>query len=466
MAVDPRRHRNERIVAASAIVLLAAIAAGVVWWSRSITEELGRDQRYIPRQVAVTPEVEMLQEYVRIDTSTPAGVAEGARWLIAQLRARGVTAELIESTPGRFNVYARVRGRERGEGLILFNHIDVVPPGDVQWTHPPFSGKVVGDQLWGRGAVDMKAMAICQLLAFADVARGDVPAHDLVFLATADEETGSAHGMQWLLEHRPDIFEGIRYGITEGGITEIMATRMTYFGIETGGKQLVELTLEAADVEALRRARIALEPYMFPREPQRLLPEVRRYLKTIAPTRMAFKPYLADIDRTIATGEFWRLPAPYRDLLQNTLYVKAPAKDGDGWSMLVRQVNLPDEIPERRIEWLETEVAAYGVRVGKVLSKQGPVPLSSDQTPLFELLASEARQRYGVPAGPQILYRSATDSRFLRRQGIVCYGVSPYPVTFFQSNAIHGRDERIHVHAFLEGIGYMRNVVGKWSEGL
>ena len=63
--------------------------------------------------------------------------------------------------------------------------------------------------MWGRGTLDMKAMALCQLLAFAESrAAGEQPTHDLVFLATADEETGSEYGMRWLLAHRPDVFAG------------------------------------------------------------------------------------------------------------------------------------------------------------------------------------------------------------------------------------------------------------------
>jgi acetylornithine deacetylase/succinyl-diaminopimelate desuccinylase-like protein len=63
----------------------------------------------------------------------------------------------------------------------------------------------------------------------------------------------------------------------------------------------------------------------------------------------------------------------------------------------------------------------------------------------------------------QILYRSSTDARFLRPLGIVCYGVSPYPVDFFQSISIHGPNERIRVDYFLDGIEYMRTVVGAWA---
>lgn len=456
-------HRNERIVAAIVVLIAAAIAGGMVWWARYEEEQLERDRRYIPKEAKITPEVLLLQELVRIDTSHPKGAAAGARWIAAYLQKHGVAAELIESAPDRLNVYARIRGKARGEGLLLFNHIDVVPPGPG-WKAAPFSGHIGLNMMFGRGTLDMKALTVCQLLVFVDLARsGRPPAHDLVFLATADEETGSEYGMRWLLANRPDVFEGVKYGITEGGVTEMMTERMTYFGIEVGGKQRVVHTVEGSDLESMREARFALEPYMFPREPERVMPEVRRFFRDLAPTRMAFKPMIEDIDRTIARGDFWRLPVTYRDLVQNSLWVTAPVQAGDGWSMTVTHANLPDERPENRIAAIERLVAPYGLRIGEIRHKEGPVPISPDDTPLFAILRAEAERRYKVKAGLQILYRSATDARFLRPRGIICYGVSPYPVDYFQSISIHGADERIRLDFFLDGVGYMDAVVKAWA---
>ncbi|HEX8618230.1 MAG TPA: M20/M25/M40 family metallo-hydrolase [Thermoanaerobaculia bacterium] len=458
-----RRHRNERIAAAALILVVAAAAGSVLWWKQHVDRQL-RDNTYIPQKVTITPEMELLREYIRIDTSTPAGAANGARWVAAQLQKRGIQAEIIESAPNYLNVYARIRGKARGNGLLLFNHVDVVAPNG-EWTHPPFSGAISGDQMFGRGALDMKSQAICQLLAFADVAKRGQPAHDLIFLATADEETGSRYGMQWLLANRPDIFADVQYGLTEGGITELMREKMTYFGIETGGKQLVALSLEAPDHESLRRARMSLEPHMFPREPQRLLPEVARFMKTIAPTRFAFRPYLADIEQTIRDGQFWRLPASYRDYLQNMVWIDAPKQQNGRWIMNVQLMNLPDENPDQRIAWLAAAVQPYGVRIGEVRVKEGPVPLSPIDNPLFELVKKEAATRYGVVAGEQIQYRSTSDARFLRSRGIVAYGVAPFPIDFFQSLSIHNGNERIRLQWYMQGIDFMKSVVGQWARG-
>ena len=457
-----RRHRNERIVATIVVLVVAALTLAAVYWHRHEKQRVLRDTRYIPAPAVITPEIVMLQEYVRIDTTAPQGVAAGAKWLAAQLAKSGIRAELIESTDGRLNVYARIKGRTPGEGLLLFNHIDVVPAAG-KWKKPPFSAEIELNQMYGRGVLDMKGLALTQLLAFASVARsGKVPEHDLVFLATAEEEQGSRHGLQWLLEHRPDVIEGIQYGITEGGLTEVMTERMTYFGIEVGGKQVVELHLAANDKESLKQARFVLQRYVVRREPDRVLPEVRAHFRDIAASRISFGPYLADIDRTIALGDFWRLPYSYRELVTNSLWVSAPYED-KGWTMFVRMVNLPDTDPDARIAWLRSQVARFGVRVERIQVKQGPVPTSSSDTRLFRIAAAEARRRYSVDAGVQILFRSLSDSRFLRPRGIICYGISPFPVDYFQSLSIHGTDERIRLDWFGQGVGYMTRVVETWA---
>ena len=63
------------------------------------------------------------------------------------------------------------------------------------------------------------------------------------------------------MEHLPDIFAGVRYALNEGGITEMLQERVTYYGIEIGTKQVVTVLLRAPSREQLQQARIALEPW-------------------------------------------------------------------------------------------------------------------------------------------------------------------------------------------------------------
>ncbi|HVS33564.1 MAG TPA: M20/M25/M40 family metallo-hydrolase [Thermoanaerobaculia bacterium] len=460
-----RRHRNERVVA-FALIALAAIAA---WWilrvNRATDEALRAETSYIPKPTTITPEVELLQQYIRFDTTNPPGnELPAAQWLASLLARGGVQAEVIESAPSRASVYARIEGRRRDEGLLLLHHIDVIGATPDGWKKPPFAAEIFLNQLYGRGAIDMKGVGICFLAGFLEVARsGRVPERDIVFLAVADEETGSDLGMRWLMENRPDVIAGVRYALNEGGITEMQQEKMTYYGIEVGTKQSVTVELEAGNREALQRARIALEPWFISREAHRVLPEVRRFLADIAPQRIEFRMDLEDIDRTIANGRFWRLPAGYREVAQNLVWADGVVRAEDGFTMRTLLLNLPDENPDQRLRWLESQVRPFGVRIGRIVRKEGPVPISSTETPLYDLLRLEAERAYGARVGTEVLVKSFNDSRFLRTRGIAAYGINPFPIDFFQSESIHSTDERIRVDYFQQGVEFTRRLVAAFA---
>ncbi len=448
------------------VVLIGIIGIATLRFYNLRTETDIGSQLYIPRKERVTPEIRLLQDYIRIDTSNPPGrELPGAEFLAGLLAKNGVKAEIIESAPGRANIYARLRGRRSGEGLLLLNHIDVVPATAKGWSRPPFAAEIVLNQVWGRGALDMKSIAICELLALLDIAHSPrLPERDIIFLGVADEEQGGKFGMVWLLQHRPDIFEGVRYALNEGGITETREERLAYFGVETGTKMSISLQLRAPTADQMSRVRVALEPYMSPRDPDRVLPEVREFLHDLAPQRLEQKPLLQDIDRTIALGKFWLLPRGYKELMQNVIWLGGVKKDHRGATMTVNLYNLPDEDPDRRIAWLRARITPLGATIEEVWTKNGPAPLSSRHTPLFALIEREVRKLYGaVPVGTEILAAASNDSRYLRARGITAYGIWPFPVDFYQTLGIHSVNERIRLDWFLEGITMMRSLVRAYA---
>jgi acetylornithine deacetylase/succinyl-diaminopimelate desuccinylase-like protein len=421
---------------------------------------------WIPKPAAITPEVALLEQYVRIDTSNPPGnELPGAKFLAGILEKNGIRAEIIESEPGRANVYARIAGKQRGDGLLLLNHIDVVPAPKEGWTRPPFAAEVFLNQLYGRGTLDMKGIGICELLAFVDIARAHrTPERDLVFLATADEEAGGRKGLAWLLEHRPDIFDGIHYAMNEGGIAETTQEHIRYFGIEIGTKMTVKLRLRAPDRPSMQALRIALEPFISPADPDHVLPEVREFLHDLAPLRVEQGQYLDDITRTIAAGKFWLLPSGYRELTQNVVWPATIENDARGSTMRVNLYNLPDENPDVRIEWLRRLAAPYGATIENVIEKSGPAPLSSRHTPMFAIIAAEAQRQYrGARTGSEVLAVSYNDSRYLRVRGIEAYGLMPFPTDWYQTLGIHSIDERVRVDWFNEGVVLLRHITSRFA---
>src|SRR5579862_6961026 len=98
------------------------------------------------------------------------------------------------------NLYARI-GAAR-PNLVFAGHTDVVPAGnEVSWAHPPFSGEVEGDLLYGRGAVDMKGGIACFAAAALDylAANGGGSKGSISLLITGDEESVAVNGTVKLL---------------------------------------------------------------------------------------------------------------------------------------------------------------------------------------------------------------------------------------------------------------------------
>lgn len=156
-----------------------------------------------------TDPVLLARALLRCPSVTPA--EGGALALIERvLRTAGFEVHrLTFSEPGTApveNLYARI-----GSGaphLMFAGHTDVVPPGDEgAWSWPPFAGEVVGEMLYGRGAVDMKGAIACAIAATLDylAEQGGEPTQGTIsFLITGDEEGIAVNGtvklLQWAAE--------------------------------------------------------------------------------------------------------------------------------------------------------------------------------------------------------------------------------------------------------------------------
>ncbi|MFO7165259.1 MAG: M20/M25/M40 family metallo-hydrolase, partial [Mycolicibacterium hassiacum] len=178
--------------------------------------------------------VDLVSRLIRFDTSntgepeTTKGEAECAAWVAEQLEEAGYTTEYVEAgAPGRGNLFVRLPGADRSRGaLMVHGHLDVVPAEPAEWSVHPFSGAVEDGYVWGRGAVDMKNMVGMMIAVAREFKRtGTVPPRDIVFAFVSDEEAGGSYGCKWLVENRPDLFDGVTEAIGEVGGFSITVPR-------------------------------------------------------------------------------------------------------------------------------------------------------------------------------------------------------------------------------------------------
>ena len=152
--------------------------------------------------------VALTRDLIRCPSVTP---AEGGAlaYLETALTAAGFRVHRMTfQEPGADdveNLYARIG--DSGPNLVFAGHTDVVPPGDdATWTHPPFSGDIFKNELYGRGAVDMKGGIACAVAAVLDhlAANGGKPRSDgpgsISFLITGDEDGIAVNGTPKLLD--------------------------------------------------------------------------------------------------------------------------------------------------------------------------------------------------------------------------------------------------------------------------
>jgi acetylornithine deacetylase len=138
--------------------------------------------------------VDALTELVRIPSINPDLVsgADGERAVADAIAARlrrtpGIEVELQGAGDGRPNVIA-VTGSGPGRTLMLNGHTDVV---GIAGMDDPWSARVEGNRLYGRGSSDMKgALAVALVLLEAVARAGDFPGR-LVVTFVVDEEYAS-----------------------------------------------------------------------------------------------------------------------------------------------------------------------------------------------------------------------------------------------------------------------------------
>jgi len=152
--------------------------------------------------------VELLSSYIRLDTTNPPGNEHiAADFFARKLKGEGIDYRVYESKPGRQSIRAVIKGSGQREPLILLHHMDVIAAKRNEWSFDPFGGEIIDGYICGRGALDTKSLGIMQLLSILDVQHSKAALNrDLVFLATADEESGADCGVEYLLREHPADF--------------------------------------------------------------------------------------------------------------------------------------------------------------------------------------------------------------------------------------------------------------------
>jgi acetylornithine deacetylase/succinyl-diaminopimelate desuccinylase-like protein len=427
--------------------------------------------------------VKHLAALIRIDTTNPPGnETPASEYLAGMLRGAGLEPTLVGATPERKNVVARVRGDGSKAPLLLGAHVDVVPAEPSAWRHPPFSGEIHDGYLWGRGAIDMKHMAVMSALAVMRLKREGVKLkRDVIFAGVADEEAGCDLGSKFLVDHHPELVKA-EFALGEAGAFTVWLEGEALYPIQVAEKGTVWMKLRAVgkpghgslpkEHNAVTRISEAIAALGRARLPHHRVPLVDKYLREIAATQKFPRSFLIRNlhRRRIADLVFKQMPdrgvaAALAASLSNTA-VPTVLRAGS-------KVNVVPGAAEAEVDGrsLPGQTSADLIReVQRVVGEDVEIEVLRDMPPvehppesaLWDVLrAAVERGHVGARVVPY-LAPGFTDAKNWSRLGCRSYGFMPlrFPddgVKF--ADLFHGHDERIPVEGLKWGVELLYEVV-------
>jgi acetylornithine deacetylase/succinyl-diaminopimelate desuccinylase-like protein len=427
---------------------------------------------------------EIFKELIEINTTdTPSGnVTRAADAVAARLKAAGFPAadvQVLGPDPRKGNLVARLRGTGAKRPLLLLAHLDVVEAKREDWSFDPFTFREQDGFFYGRGTSDDKSMAahfVANLIRLKE--EGFKPERDLILALTADEEGGNFNGVDWLVRTHRNLIEA-EFSINEGGggtmrggkylTNEIQASEKVFqdFRLEvtnSGGHSSLPVKDNAIYHLAEGLARLA--KFEFPVE----LNEVTRgYFERSAavqtdPKMAADMRAVARPSPDLAAAARLSASLPYYNAQMRTTCVATRLAGGHANNALPQMASanvncriLPGVSPAAVKDKLVEVLADPKITVSFVgeATPSKPSPLRPDVVGAVESLTREMFP--GVIVVP-VMSTGATDGLYLRNGEIPTYGIDG---TFGDIDDVraHGRDERIGVKQFYEGLEFQYRLI-------
>jgi acetylornithine deacetylase/succinyl-diaminopimelate desuccinylase-like protein len=141
---------------------------------------------------------------ISTDPERKSDMQVAAEWVSARMRDIGLENVAIKPTAGHPVVFGEhLAAGPSSPTVLVYGHYDVQPADPLDlWKSDPFSPQVRNDNLYARGASDMKAQVLASLYAVEAIMRtGSLPVN-VKFLIEGEEEIGSPNLAEFIKEHK------------------------------------------------------------------------------------------------------------------------------------------------------------------------------------------------------------------------------------------------------------------------
>lgn len=395
---------------------------------------------------------------------------------------------LIDSifTKEEVNKYSLIyhwQGSDPGlEPLVLLAHQDVVPVEDPSvWTEPPFSGKIDGEYIWGRGTLDDK-LSVFGLLEAAEMllGKGYTPKRSIYFCFGHDEEISGHAGagtMSKLLAKR-----GIKayFVLDEGmmvtdGMVPGISKPVALIGVSEKGYCTLKLTAKMpgghssmpdkeSSLATIAEAVTILQHSPFPAS----LSGATEYFINYAGPEMSFLEKMAFANTWLLGGAIINTmeASPSGNALVRTTTATTIFNAGVKENLIPSEASaivnfriLPGQTTQDVIDFVTQTIGNPKITVELIGDGIDPSPVSPVDGEAFKTLSTSIKQVLPDAVIAPSLVLGATDARYYT-------GISPNVYRFIPAQfkpedveRVHGINERISIKDYKTVIGFYYNLM-------
>jgi acetylornithine deacetylase/succinyl-diaminopimelate desuccinylase-like protein len=429
---------------------------------------------------------DIFRELIEINTTdtergnvTTAAEAMARRLLQAGFPAADV--QVLGPSDRKKNMVARLRGTGKHEPVLLIGHLDVVEARPEDWTTDPFEFIEKDGYFYGRGTQDMKDGDAIMTTALIRLKKeGFRPSRDIILALTADEEGGTANGVDWLFRnHRALVDAGFVLNHDGSSVSSRHGTPVAY-KLESSEKVYADFLLTTTNpgghssqprpqnaIYELMDGLAKLAKYQFPFELNNI---TRAYYENMAKIETGQRA--ADMQAILQTPPDAAAAArlsldPIDNAIVRTTCVATRLSGGHANNALPQRAQanvncriLPGHSPEEVRQELIRVLASPQITVqwvndvdGRILDKASdrrgfpPPPLRPEvMQPLQKLVAGFWPGLHVVPA----MSAGASDDVYVNAAGLTSYAITGIAIDDDDHRA-HGQDERLGVQSFYTG---------------
>ncbi len=429
--------------------------------------------------------LEIAQSLVQFDTTNPPGnEILCIEYLDDLLTEAGFETTLLARDENRPNLITRLKGRGEAPPMLFQGHVDVVTTEGQAWSELPFQGVIKDGFLWGRGTLDMKG-AVAMMVSSIMMAKeqGIEPAGDIVLCVLADEENGADWGAKWLVENHADQFEGIKYGISEFGGTNMQMGGKTVFPIQIAEKRGLQLSAKMRGSAGhgsgvyrnttMGRTGRLLDQLDNLQMPIHITPAVREMLSAIAdnldfPANFILRRLLNPVTANAALKAMGGSGSFIEPLLKHTVNPTI-INGGIKSNVIPSEIDLQFDVrllPGFTADQFLTELKdQLDTDAEFSFVDDQPIMPAEPDMGLFSLLAEIIEEKQPDGKVVPMVLPAATDARYFASLGIQTYGFTPMvlPEGLDLGTLVHGPDERIPVDAPEYGAKMMLELIKRYK---